>query len=446
MTPKPTIPATLTVLLAGQRAGILTRATPQTATTFTYDDAWREDPAAFPLSLALPLAGRTFAGVPVERYLRGLLTDDPARLRRLAAHFGVDATNAYALLAQLGEDCPGAVQFVRPERLETLLHAEPEQIDWLTAAAFAAQLDALVAENGGVPPAEEAGQFSLPGALAKVALRWDPDRARWGRPVGRAASTHIIKPPRPQIPFHCENEHLCLELARALGLSAAESTVLRIGERTALVVSRYDRVRTAAGEVQRLHQEDFSQGLGADPTLKYAAEGAPTLAQMVALLRDWAADGTEQALRLVEAVAFNWVIAGTDAHPRNYSLLIRAGSAVTLAPLYDIASALFLERAGTPRAPVGERRLAMAVAGETLVGRIGRTHWETEAKRNGLRVSVVVDRLTRLATAVPAAVVAVRDAALASGMDERFATRFAREVTAQARQAVRALSARQRNP
>ncbi len=443
MTPKPTTPATLTVLLAGQRAGIVTRATPQTATTFTYDDAWRDDPDAFPLSLALPLAGRTFAGTPVERYLRGLLTDDSARLRRLAAQFGVEATDAYALLAQLGEDCPGAVQFVRPERLETLLRAAPEQIDWLTADAFAAQIDALVAENGGVPPEEEAGHFSLPGALAKVALRWDPDGARWGRPVGRAASTHIIKPPRPQIPFHCENEHLCLELARALGLTVAESTVLRIGEqRTALVVSRYDRVRTAAGEVQRLHQEDFSQGLGADPALKYAAEGAPTLAQMVALLRDWAADGTEESLRLVEAVAFNWVIAGTDAHPRNYSLLIGAGSAVTLAPLYDIASALFLQRPGAPRPPAGARRLAMAVAGETRVGAIGRTHWETEAKRNGLGVSVVVDRLTRLATAVPAAVAEVRDTALAVGMDERFATRFARDVTAQAKRAARALSAR----
>ena len=158
MTPKPTIPATLTVLLAGQRAGILTRATPRIPTTFTYDDAWREDPAAFPLSLALPLAGRTFAGVPVERYLRGLLTDDRARLRRLAAHFGVDATDAYALLAQLGEDCPGAVQFVRPERIETLLRAEPEQIDWLTAAALVAHHVHQVGRITSVQDTETCGQ------------------------------------------------------------------------------------------------------------------------------------------------------------------------------------------------------------------------------------------------------------------------------------------------
>jgi serine/threonine-protein kinase HipA len=218
--------------------------------------------------------------------------------------------------------------------------------------------------------------------------------------------------------------------------------VLRIGERTALAVTRYDRVRNAAGEVRRLHQEDFSQGLGADPTLKYAAEGAPTLAQMIALLRDWAADGTAEALRLVEGVAFNWMIAGTDAHPRNYSLMIRAGSDVTLAPLYDIASALFLERTGTQGPPVGTRRLAMAVAGETLIGAIGRTHWEAEAKQSGLRGAVVIDRLTSLVAATPAAVDEVRDAALAAGIDERFVTRFVRDVTEQAKHSARVLRAR----
>ena len=78
-------------------------------TARAHGDIAREDRDAFPLSLALPLAGRAFDGVPVERYLRGLLTDDGARLRRLAAQYGVEATDAYALLAQLGEDCPGAV-------------------------------------------------------------------------------------------------------------------------------------------------------------------------------------------------------------------------------------------------------------------------------------------------------------------------------------------------
>jgi serine/threonine-protein kinase HipA len=43
--------------------------------------------------------------------------------------------------------------------------------------------------------------------------------------------------------------------------------------------------------------------------------------------------------RFFDALAWNWLIAGTDAHAKNYSLLL-AGGQVRLAPLYDIASAL----------------------------------------------------------------------------------------------------------
>jgi hypothetical protein len=43
--------------------------------------------------------------------------------------------------------------------------------------------------------------------------------------------------------------------------------------------------------------------------------------------------------RFVDALIWNWLIGGTDAHAKNYSLLM-AGDQVRLAPLYDIASAL----------------------------------------------------------------------------------------------------------
>jgi serine/threonine-protein kinase HipA len=38
------------------------------------------------------------------------------------------------------------------------------------------------------------------------------------------------------------------------------------------------------------------------------------------------------------ALVFNVMIQNTDAHAKNYSLLIRAGDKVDLAPLYDLAS------------------------------------------------------------------------------------------------------------
>ena len=55
------IPDELVVLLQGWIAGVLRRAT-SGSLTFEYDTAWRDDPDAYALSLALPLAGRVYDG------------------------------------------------------------------------------------------------------------------------------------------------------------------------------------------------------------------------------------------------------------------------------------------------------------------------------------------------------------------------------------------------
>jgi serine/threonine-protein kinase HipA len=44
--------------------------------------------------------------------------------------------------------------------------------------------------------------------------------------------------------------------------------------------------------------------------------------------------------RFLKANIFNWLIGGTDAHAKNYSLLIGSGDEVRLAPLYDFSSQL----------------------------------------------------------------------------------------------------------
>ena len=63
----------LFVLLAGRVAGTLNRGETAGSYTFSYDEDWRHDPEAFPLSLSLPLASRTHGGPRVSYYLRALL-------------------------------------------------------------------------------------------------------------------------------------------------------------------------------------------------------------------------------------------------------------------------------------------------------------------------------------------------------------------------------------
>jgi serine/threonine-protein kinase HipA len=80
----------------------------------------------------------------------------------------------------------------------------------------------------------------------------------------------------------------------------------------------------------------------------------------------------------MRAQALNFVIAGTDAHARNYSIVYAPGGAFRLAPLYDVISDL-------PYA--ADRRdssLAMGIDGRRVLGEIMPHHWEALARDVGV--------------------------------------------------------------
>ena len=177
-------------------------------------------------------------------------------------------------------------------------------------------------------------------------------------------TTHILKPPIPGFPGHCENEHLCLAVAGALGIPVARSRVRRFGEETAIVVERYDRVK-AGSRLARLHQEDFCQALGRSPLNKYESEGGPGCREIAGPIRSHSSRPGEDLRTFVKAIALNRVLGGTDAHARNFSLLIGAAGNTRLAPVYDLASALPYPGHYPPRLKV-----AMKVGGEARLGYI----------------------------------------------------------------------------
>jgi serine/threonine-protein kinase HipA len=231
----------------------------------------------------------------------------------------------------------------------------------------------------------------------------------------------------PGIASHNENEHFCLRLAAAAGLPAASSRIVRIGSQGAIAVERYDRWRHADGEVRRLHQEDMAQALGLDPALRYAAEGGAGIREIVRLLRDYASPADVDAF--VRGVAYAWITAGTDAHLRNFSLLIEPGENCSLAPLYDVSSALGLVTKNRQRRDL---RLAMAIGGHTALDEIGQAAWAREVERSRLPKRLVAELpalAARLADEAPAVAERLIEE---EGLDARFLRRLAREVAARA--------------
>lgn len=304
--------------------------------TFIYDDQWRNAPEAYPLSLSMPIAAKEHGRAAVEAFLWGLLPDNEQVLARWAAKFQVSARNVFALISHVGEDCAGAVQFVTPERLEAIRSGKEDKVEWLDEAELAKRLQALREDHAAWRLPRDTGQFSLAGAQPKTALLLQNDR--WGIPSGSIPTTHILKPPTGHFDGHAENEHICLMLARNLGLPAAQSKVRRFKDEVAIVVERYDR-QQKGNDIIRVHQEDTCQALGIMPTKKYQNEGGPSATNIIDLLRTYSTDRDTDLDTFVTALGFNWLIAGTDAHAKNYSLLL-SGPDVRLAPLYDIASIL----------------------------------------------------------------------------------------------------------
>ncbi len=326
----------LLVLHGGETMGSLQQ-NPHGRLSFTYSPEWANRSGATPLSLSMPLTKAVHSHDGVDAFLRGLLPDSEFVLQRWGLRFGVSSNSPFALLRHVGEDVAGAAQFIRPDRLEAA--TSPGRIEPVDEDYIENRLRVLRGDRAAWDDIAAPGQFSLAGAQAKFALALGP-RGQWGLPSGRLATTHIFKPPLQHLAHQEVNEHLCLSAASLLGLTTARSEVMQFGDERAIVLERYDRIIAAKGDIQRRQQEDFCQALGIPPARKYQRDdGGPGIVDMVGLLYEHQAPSHARgsAERLVQALAYNWVIFGPDAHAKNYSLLL-TGADVELAPLYDISS------------------------------------------------------------------------------------------------------------
>ena len=399
---------------------------------FVYDERWRSMDEAYPLSLSMPLVVDEHEHARIEPWLWGLLPDNDAILARWGQRFHVSPRNPFALLGAVGEDCPGAIQLLRPERVEETLHGDAHHVEWLTETDVAERLRTLRNDQAAWRMARDVGQFSLAGAQPKTALLHDG--RRWGVPHGPTPTTHILKPPIGMLPGHAQNEHLCLALARALGLPAAGSAVVGFEDEVAIVVERYDRVRTA-DTIRRLHQEDMCQILGLPPTKKYQNEGGPGCAEISEAIRTHSGEPEEDARTFARAVILNWIIGGTDAHAKNFSMLIGAGGRARLAPLYDVASTLPYD--------FDPRKLKMAnrIGGEYRIEEISSRHWVGFASEVRLPATEVLDMARTMTEGLPGAFTEIVDAARADGLDHPILPQMVKVFSERSERCVRSLEA-----
>ncbi|MBK5224156.1 MAG: type II toxin-antitoxin system HipA family toxin [Acidimicrobiia bacterium] len=383
----------LHIWIAECRVGVLTAGADRRRLKLAYEPDWSDEPTATPLSVSMPLVAHLHTGDRVANWLWGLLPDDDRVLRRWASENRCSPSDIFGLLRGVGADVAGAARWLPPGVDPA---SEPTSMP-VSTSDVGQMLRDLRSDTTRWHP-ELGGRWSLAGAQAKLALAAveRPDRSiQWSLPAGSAPTTHILKPAIAGLDHHDLNEHLCLRAAENVGLISATSWVEHFDGEPALVITRYDRRATDHG-VQRVHQEDLCQALGVHPTRKYESDGGVSFVEMARLV-DEVVDArarTRTLHRLGMALAYNWLILGTDAHAKNYSLLL-SGPQVRMAPLYDLASAALSGMHPT------DVKLAQKVGGEYRATVVGRRHWERVAALVGIGVDEFVADVTRMAEKIP---------------------------------------------
>lgn len=375
---------------------------PDGSLSLRYAEQWLQTAGAFPLSVTMPLRAEPYPTDVISPWLANLLPEEE-QLQVLTRSLGLDQADVLAVLAEIGGDTAGALSFgVTSDRalwtyvpLTTFYDTSDRQLALERHFDDLGRRPFLVGEEG--------VRQSLAGGQQKTVLAvLSPDGAPVLRlpqegdvlaiPLSGAPSTLIVKPDNPNLPGICENEVWCLRMAKAIGIDAAQATTLQSSKRTAIGVLRYDRRVGRSGQLVRLHQEDFAQANGLPPGRKYERGTLPGLT-LKSLLETGRHVSASDALALLDQVIFNILVANTDAHAKNYSLILPVGAAPCLAPLYDVSTVLSWPHVAKSYAQYidGKMRRPDMIAGR---------HWESIAREIGYRPTDVKNRVQQLVDAI----------------------------------------------
>jgi serine/threonine-protein kinase HipA len=318
---------TLVVELHGRQMGVINRLAGDRH-LFAFEQDYIDDPDRPTLSLSFKgeTGGLVTATRPTGRrlppFFSNLLPEGHLR-DYLAKRAGVKSEREFFLLAVLGADLPGAL-VVTPR--------DGEDGD--------AYHDADNYHDG------QAHDAPLRFSLAGVQLKFSAIMEAAGGltiPADGMGGSWVVKLPSARFPALPENEHVMLELARAIGIAVPHHQLVDIKaiqglpedvgriEGKALAVQRFDR--GPGGE--RVHMEDFAQVFGLFPDGKYDRRSCANIASVL-----WAESGQEVTYDFARRLVFSVLIGNADMHLKNWSLLYPDRRTPVLSPAYDFVATL----------------------------------------------------------------------------------------------------------
>ena len=338
-------PRYLDVYLHDQRIGWLCEA--GRATRFVPNEAFQAGPTRPTLSLSLTVPGNEDLTQEILRnqfdpalyseqgelpaFFAGLLPEGPLRKRLEATRKDPRDKDDFGILAAAGEDLPGALK-VLPADLGKL--TDKARAYGVTGGADNLEIT--------VPESAAEGAAALSGVQNKLALSTVTAGKRYTLPVHGKLSDLIAKLPPPGDDSQIFNEYVAMTLAASAGVNIATCRPLKMDtidmpdlvevigpDMHYLAVDRFDRGPSAA-----VHVEDACQALTMRPEQKYAKR--EKFVRLLQLLNRLSRKSIDDVRQFITRQVVNTLLANSDAHLKNFSLIYHNGLDPELSPAYDI--------------------------------------------------------------------------------------------------------------
>ncbi len=185
---------------------------------------------------------------------------------------------------------------------------------------------------------------AIPGVQAKISLHLE----RHGKEGGKLTIVglwghYILKPPVERYPEMPETEDLTMALAGLFGIRTVEHCLLPLksGE-LAYITRRIDRdPRTGS----KIHMEDMCQITGRLTEDKYKG----SMEQIGKAILRYSSNPLFDAISFFEVALFCFLTGNADMHLKNFSLVYKDKSFISLSPAYDLlATRLLIPESADP--------------------------------------------------------------------------------------------------
>lgn len=297
-----------------------------------------------PISISMPVCNEIYYGNEAHAYFTGLLPEEDV-LTATANIIGTSRLNYFKLLTELGKEPIGSI------KIGDNILTEPPSYEEISIE----ELNNIILRNEpllGTLYKEKELRLSLAGAQSKTGLFYS-DR-QYYVPKNGSPSNIIVKHTNNNFPDLVYNEYACMKIANAIGINTPNIRLESTSTQPLYIIERYDR-NLRDKFVQRIHQEDFCQSLGIMSQNKYEADGGPSFAACIGLLRKSATVPVVEINRFISLFLFNLIVGNKDAHGKNYSIIFDK-SKKELSPAYDILSTTYY--------PMLSEKMSMSINGK----------------------------------------------------------------------------------